>query len=112
MFFKVICPPALIYLVYGVVQITIDTIMGFWNKALIKFFVTLLFTLLLNYLCNIGLGIVSWIILMLPFVLMTVIITFLLFIMGLHPKVGKIDKEENLESNKQPILKEWVSKNI
>ena len=114
MFFRVICPPALIYLVYGVVQITIDTMLGFWNKALIKLFVTLIFTLLLNYLCNIGLGIVSWIILMIPFVLMTVIITFLLMVMGLDPKKGKINNEnEKIKTNKEKVvLKEWVSERI
>lgn len=105
MLVKQICPPALIYLVYGVTQITIDTILGLWNTALIKFFITLIFTLLLNYLCNIGLGIVSWLLLMIPFVLMTVIITLLLLVLGLNPKKGKISKKPDDNT----ILRYWIS---
>ena len=85
-----LCPPALIYLVFSITQITIDTLMGMYNTAFVKFGVAIVFTLLLNYLCNLGLGIVSWIIVMIPFILMTLIVAILLIVFGLNPTTGKI----------------------
>ena len=73
-----LCPPALIYLVFSTTQIVIDTIKGFHNTAFLKIWVTFAFTVLLNFLCEKGLGIVSWIIVFIPFILMTVIVTLLL----------------------------------
>ena len=66
-----LCPPALIYLVFSTTQIVIDTIKGFHNTAFLKIWVTFAFTVLLNFLCEKGLGIVSWIIVFIPFILMT-----------------------------------------
>ena len=72
-----LCPPALIYLIFSTTQIVIDTIKGFYNTAFLKIWVTFAFTILLNFLCKKGLGIVSWIIVFIPFILMTLIISIL-----------------------------------
>jgi hypothetical protein len=90
MIFSGLCPPALIYLIYSVVQIGIDIIKGFYNTAFVKVWVAFIFTILLNYLCQSGLGIISWIIIFIPFVLMTVIVSVLLFSFGLNPDTGKL----------------------
>ena len=87
-----ICAPALIYLVFSITQIVIDTVKGVYNIAFIKMWVTLIFTILLNFLCNKGLGIVSWIIVFIPFILMTVIVTLLLLMFGLDPLTGRKPK--------------------
>ena len=84
-----LCPPALIYLVFSTTQIVIDTIKGFHNTAFLKIWVTFAFTVLLNFLCEKGLGIVSWIIVFIPFILMTLIISILLIMFGLDPATGK-----------------------
>jgi hypothetical protein len=84
-----ICAPALIYLVFSMTQVVIDTVKGTYNIAFIKLWVTLIFTILLNFLCNKGLGIISWIIVFIPFILMTVIVTMILFMFGLDPITGR-----------------------
>ena len=77
-------------------QVVIDTVKGSFNIAFIKLWVTLIFTILLNFLCSKGLGIVSWIIVFIPFILMTVIVTLILFAFGLDPITGrKIRVTEN-----------------
>ncbi len=53
-------------------------------------------TFILNYLCQAGLGILSWLIIFVPFILMTVIVTMLLFTFNLDPKTGKIRKKIGL----------------
>jgi hypothetical protein len=48
-------------------------------------------TLLLNALCQSGMGVISWIIVFIPFILMTVIVTMLLYIFGLDAASGSIN---------------------
>jgi hypothetical protein len=99
-----LCSPALIYLVFSITQITIDTIKGMYNTALIKIVVTFSFTILLNYLCQLGLGIVSWIIVFIPFILMTVIVSILLLMFGLDPMTGNLKIYDNGKKPKNNLL--------
>ena len=69
-----LCPPALIYLCFSLTQIIIDTFKGMYNAAFFKFWIMIVFTLLLNTLCSRGLGIISWILVFVPFMLMFVLI--------------------------------------
>jgi len=105
-----LCPPALIYLIFCIIQIGIDVMKGYNNTALIKVWVTFVFTILLNYLCQSGLGIISWIIVFVPFILMTVIVAMLLMLFGLDPRSGKLkvyktDKDKPLNNNPQNEIK-------
>ena len=90
MAFQNLCPPALIYLLFSVTQVVIDTVKGLYNTAMIKIWVAFVFTILLNYLCDLGLGIISWLIVFIPFILMTLIVAILLLMFGLDPATGKI----------------------
>ena len=85
-----LCSPALIYLIFSMTQVVIDSIKGLYNVALMKFVMMILFTLLLNILCQRGLGVVSWIIVFIPFMLMSLITTILLFVFGLDPSKGLV----------------------
>jgi fatty acid desaturase len=89
MVLKSICPPALIYLVFSITQVAIDTMRGMYNLAFVKIWVAMIFTILLNYLCLSGLGVISWIIVFIPFILMTIIVSMLLVMFGLDPLSGK-----------------------
>jgi len=86
-----LCPPALIYVVFSITQIIIDLFKGLYNTAFFKVIVMGMVTLLLNALCQGGLGIISWIIVFIPFILMTVIVTMLLYIFGLDAASGTIN---------------------
>jgi hypothetical protein len=99
MVFQNLCPPALIYLIFSLTQVVIDSVSGLYNTALIKVWVSFVFTILLNYLCDLGLGIVSWIIVFIPFILMTVIVAVLLLMFGLDPATGKIKITDMKKTN-------------
>jgi len=86
-----LCPPAVIYLIFSITQILIDTFKGLYNTAFIKFIIMIMITLLLNILCQSGLGVISWIIVFIPFILMTVIVTMLLYIFGLNATTGTLN---------------------
>jgi hypothetical protein len=86
-----LCTPAIIYVIFSITQILIDTFKGLYNTALIKTIVMIMTTILLNILCDSGLGVISWIIVFIPFILMTVIVTMLLYIFGLNTTTGTIN---------------------
>jgi hypothetical protein len=95
-----LCPPALVYLVFSIVQIVIDIGQGYYNTAFAKVIVATIFAILLNYLCMLGLGIISWVIVFLPFIFMSVIISVLLYVLGLKPTSGKLKVYRNNNQDK------------
>ncbi len=87
-----ICAPALIYIAFSLTQIIIDTFNGLYNTAFLKSIVAVIITILLNALCQTGMGIISWIIVFIPFVFMTLIIAILLYAFGLKPTTGTVNQ--------------------
>jgi len=81
--------PALIYAVYAAAHVVIDLYRGMYNTAFVEMLIGIMFTLTLNMLCFKGLTAMSWIIISIPFVLMTAIASILLFVFGLNPATGK-----------------------
>lgn len=96
-----ICAPALIYLAFSTTQVILDTLNGFYNTALFKFIVMIIITIMLNVLCESGMGIISWIIVFVPFIFMSVIVTILLYVFGLNPTSGQMTKQEQVIEEKQ-----------
>jgi hypothetical protein len=86
-----LCAPAIIYLIFSITQILIDTFKGLYNTAFMKSIVMVMVTILLNILCERGLSIVSWVIVFIPFIMMTVIVTMLLYVFGLDASTGKLN---------------------
>ena len=86
------CAPALLYVAFSLTHIIIDLFKHLYNTALVKFIVMIIFTFLLNLLCQRGLTVISWFIVFIPFITMTVITTLLLIIFGLSPFTGKVEK--------------------
>ena len=84
-----ICMPALIYLVFSMTHVVIDTYRGLYNTAIIEFWLSAVFTVLLNLLCIHDMSIISWLIISIPFLLMTVIASLLLFSFRLNPATGQ-----------------------
>jgi hypothetical protein len=95
-----LCAPALIYVAFSLTQIVIDTFKGLYNTAFFKVIVMIIITILLNALCQAGMGIISWIIVFIPFIFMSVIVAILLFVFGLDPATGKLNIQcDNCNSN-------------
>jgi hypothetical protein len=85
-----ICTPALIYLIFSIIHIILDTVKGFFNRALITMIITFVFTFLLNFLCLSGLGILSWILILIPFIFMSVFVISLLFLFNMDSNGSKL----------------------
>lgn len=84
-----LCMPALIFLLFSVTHVIVDMYKEQYDRALIEFFIGAIFTLLLNLLCQQGLGIISWFIISIPFLLMTTIAGILLYSFQVNPATGQ-----------------------
>ena len=100
-----LCTPALLYLILCSIQIIIDFIQGLYNTALIKIGVTIVMTIVLNVLCEIDLGIISWIIVLIPFLFMTIIASIILVALGLNNTTGTTTMTQTTtQTTTQPIF--------
>ena len=91
-----ICSPALLYLGFSMIQITIDLFQGDYSTSLLKFIVMLIFTTILNLLCLNGFTKLVWFIVLIPILLLTYISSVLFYVFGINP--GKT----NINIQKQP----------
>jgi hypothetical protein len=94
-----LCTPAIIYIIFSLTQIIIDTINGMYNTAFIKTIIMIIITFLLQILCQSGLNVVSWIIVFIPFIFMTVITSIVLYVFGLNAATGTINIPSNVPSS-------------
>ena len=83
-----LCTPALLYIGFTLTHIVIDLFNKMYNTALLKFILMFIFTIMLNLLCRSGLTVLSWIIVFLPFILLTVISAWLLIALNLSRDSG------------------------
>jgi len=97
--FDSLCPPAILYIGFSLTQIIIDMFKGFYNTAFFKSIVMVIFTLVLNILCSRGLGVISWIIVFIPFILMTYITAVLMVVFGLNPSPEELHSTAKYPDN-------------
>ena len=79
-----LCSPAILYVGFSLTHIIIDMGREQYPSAIVKFFIMMVFTLILDMLCKRGLGTVSWLLVLIPFVSMTLITSILLSMFGVN----------------------------
>ena len=68
-FIEDLCPPALLYLIFLVIQLGLDLSLGMFVTFLLKLIFGIAAVVVLDTFCGVGLGIVSWVIVATPFVI-------------------------------------------
>jgi hypothetical protein len=68
-FIEDLCPPALLYTIFLVIQLGLDASLGMWITMAIKAILGLATIVLLDTLCGIELGVVSWFLVAAPFLI-------------------------------------------
>ena len=68
-FIEDLCPPALLYLIFLVVQLGLDASLGMWVTMVIKAFLGLATVLVLDTLCGVELSVVAWFLVAAPFII-------------------------------------------
>lgn len=99
--FDTICPPALIYLVFVLTQVIIDFYKKHYNLAITKFVQMIIFTLLLNVLCQRGMSYLSWLLVLIPFIFMSFMTALILYIFKLN------DEETNIVDDDDANCKDY-----
>jgi hypothetical protein len=94
MFITGLCGPAVLYIGFSLIQIFIDIYNGIMNAAFLKFIIMIIFTLIINILCDLGFSVIAWILVFIPIIMMTVISTLLLQVFGLDPKNKNINSKK------------------
>lgn len=69
-FIDSLCPPALLYLLYSVVHVGLDLSKAMFLTAAIKLVMGVAGVFVLDALCSVELGVVSWVIISTPFIMM------------------------------------------
>jgi hypothetical protein len=67
-FIDFLCPPAMLYLIFVTIQVALDVSLGHLMTAAVKSVGGLVGVVVLDALCGIDLGIVSWFLVAIPFV--------------------------------------------
>jgi len=109
-----LCSPALIYLAFSIIQLILDISQGKYRLAIAKLFVCLLFTYLLNVLCEQKLTQLSWIIISLPFLFMGYMSLLLVYALGFSDINGNdinnnLSEQEEQEKDKDSSLDNSVN---
>jgi len=68
-FIEDLCPPALLYLIFLVIQLGLDGSLGMWATFVVKAILGGATVLVLDTLCGIELGVVSWFLVATPFII-------------------------------------------
>ena len=68
-FIEDLCPPALLYLIFLVIQLGLDMSLGLWVTFTIKLFFGIAVVALLDTFCGVGLSVVSWFMVATPFLI-------------------------------------------
>lgn len=67
-FIEDLCPPALLYLLFLVIQLGLDASLGMWATLVVKAVLGTATVVILDTLCGIDLGVVSWFLVATPFI--------------------------------------------
>ncbi len=98
-----LCMPAILYIGFTLTHIIIDLFNKLYNTAILKFVLMIIFTTMLDLLCKSGLTVISWIIVFMPFILLTAITILLLFSLGLSPDKGFLKYEVRNDNDVNPL---------
>ncbi len=91
-FIDALCPPALLYLLFVTIQVALDLSLGMLMTAAVKTLLGVAGVVILDALCGVDLGVVSWAIVATPFIV-TALATSISIGIGLDKAVATKAKE-------------------
>lgn len=92
MLLNYLCPPSLLYAVIMLIYLILELSNENYHQAFVKAIVGIIFTCILEAFCRMNLGLVSWILVMIPIIFYTYMTLLTFFIFGLNPKPEKMNK--------------------
>jgi len=105
---KHLCNPALLYVIFASVQIIFDLFNEMWMLAITKSFVAIIFTFVLNMLCVNGMSMISWILVIIPFLFTLLLVEILIFILGFTSVTALKNDSESKNNNKNNNKNQFI----
>jgi predicted membrane protein len=105
---KHLCNPALLYVIFASVQIIFDLFNQMWMLAITKSFVAIIFTFVLNMLCVNGMSMISWILVIIPFLFTLLLVEILIFILGFTSVTALENDSESKNNNKNNNKNQFI----
>jgi hypothetical protein len=104
MIINFLCPPALLYAVIMLIYLILELSNNNYQQAFVKAIIGIIFTCILQAFCQMKLGLVSWIFVMIPIIFYTYITLLTFFIFRLDP-----NKQLNKYSKPKPPIQKYES---
>lgn len=89
MILNYLCPPALLYAVFTLIYLILELSNEKYHEAFVKAIIGIIFICILQAFCTMNLGIISWILVMIPIIFYTYVTLLFFFVFGLDPKDSK-----------------------
>ena len=85
MILNYLCPPALLYLVFFLIQIILEISRDKYKQALTQFIICIIFTCILQIFCNANLTLMAWLLVFIPVILYTYMVLLIFMVFRLNP---------------------------
>ena len=85
MLLNFLCPPALLYAVIMLIYLVLELSNEKYHQAFVKAIVGIIFTCILQAFCQMNLGLVSWILVMIPIIFYTYVTLLVFWVFSLDP---------------------------
>jgi len=92
MILNYLCAPALLYAVIMLIYLVLELSNKKYHQAFVKAIVGIIFTCILQAFCQMNLGLISWVFVMIPIIFYTYLTLLTFFVFGVNPKKLDTDK--------------------
>jgi hypothetical protein len=103
-FIEDLCPPALLYAIFLVVQLGFDASLGMWATFTIKLILGIATVLFLDIFCGLGLGVVSWFLIAAPFIITSLATAIAIGTNFDEIVIGQVIKENFIADEKMELV--------
>lgn len=111
MILNFLCPPALLYAVIMLIYLILELSNKKYQQAFVKAIIGIIFTCILQAFCQMSLGLVSWIFVMIPIIFYTYItlLTFFVFRLDPNKQLNKSSKPKPIQTYESDDSDKWVA---
>ena len=85
MILNYLCPPALLYVVFFLIQIVIEISHESYKQALTQSIICIIFTCILQIFCNADLTLIAWLLVFIPVIMYTYMVLLIFMVFRLNP---------------------------
>jgi hypothetical protein len=85
MILNYLCPPALLYVVFFLIQIVIEISNKSYKQALTQIIICIIFTCILQIFCNANLTLIAWLLVFIPIIMYTYMVLLIFMVFRLNP---------------------------